>query len=102
MTYKEAIDFRDKYKALVMGKPMMDKLGNNDKMYGTIQTVYIAPPKKEQDVWDKMWFNDISDEMAVLFFTNVNADFDVYIASRGNDVLWTLKLETYLVIVGLK
>lgn len=81
MTFKEAVDFRDKYKLDVMGKVFIDVYGNPyDKAHVT--DVIIAPKDLIKEIVNKMTFDNLKNEIAIQFFTSLDRnDFDVFIIS---------------------
>ena len=72
-----AILERDKIKPRQIGRPFDNKKG------WEIQDVIVAAGKKNAyDVYEKMYYENLTNEAALLFFPSSDDDYDVFVISH--------------------
>lgn len=97
MTYKEAVELRDKNKHLI-GQPFKG-YSNDPSQNPPISNLVIAPyDGNTAKICTQVCVNGVSNEAAILATTNMNVDFQVFVVRYnswdGNLLYW--KIDKYL------
>ena len=93
MKKEDAIELRDKYREMIIGKPL-----DKDPKW-EIKDVIICNSAKVGAVYQQMWEKDLTDEGALLLFPQSD-DYSVFVISHqwpwgsGNLLFWDI--EKYL------
>lgn len=95
MKKQDAIKLKDDNKEKLVGRPF----DGNNKEGWNIKDIIIASLSTVGDIYTKMWDNDISNEIALVFFSIKEDDYEAFIISHqwpwGSGDLLYERVESY-------